>query len=174
MSDSHSHGGARPGAGRKPHREKYEREIASFHDQAAAGIDARYAALQLLADGGFEQVSETWEPAGLIYVSKQVETKEGTIKVSELAFPELDPTELVCVRRVRSIAAPDLKANVYLVDRLAGKPVQATEISGPDGGPLLMETLSDEQRAHRVAELLERARARRAGLPADDEPGDAA
>jgi len=36
---------------------------------------------------------------------------------------------------------PDRGANIYLIDRIAGKPVQATELSGPDGGaiPLAIE-----------------------------------
>lgn len=127
------HGGARPGAGRPRNADKYADQIASFHDQVAANINDRYAALQQLADGGFEQIEEEWMPAGLVQITKQVVTGEGTVNVRELAFPELPPEQLVCVKRKRSIAAPDFRANAYLVDRLAGKPTQATEVSGPGG-----------------------------------------
>lgn len=124
---ANGHGGRRPGAGRKRNSEKYAAQIAAFTDQVAADLGDRYRALQLLADGGFEQVTETWEPAGLITINKVIETKEGAIRVTELAFPELEPTELVCIRRVRSIAAPDFKANAYLVDRILGKPTAHVE-----------------------------------------------
>lgn len=138
---SGGHGGARSGAGRKRNSEKYAEQIAALHDRIASRLPDRTAALELLADGGYEQIQEFYEPAGLIQINKLVETKEGTIRVTELAFPHLDPKEMVCVRRVRSLAAPDRQANIYLIDRLAGKPVQATELSGPNGGaiPLSIE-----------------------------------
>jgi hypothetical protein len=127
-------GGARPGAGRKKNADKYAAAIERFTDKAAKGLTARYTALDRLAKGGFEQVTETWEPAGLIYVSKQIETSQGAIRVSELAFPELPPEQLVCVRRTRSVAAPDRKANEYLVDRVLGRPTQQLDVdSDPDG-----------------------------------------
>lgn len=139
---ANGHGGARSGAGRKPHREKYAKQIASLHDQIAEGLDDRYAALQLLADGGYEQVTETWEPAGLIFVEDVLSDNEGKAqRVRRLAFPDLRADQLVCVRRTRSFAAPDRAANIYLIDRIAGRPVQATEVSGPDGAaiPLSIE-----------------------------------
>lgn len=120
-------GGARPGAGRKPKREQFGPQIESAERRCVNRLPKNLASLEMLADGGYEQVTETWEPAGLIYVTKQVETKDGTVRVSELAFPEIDPTELVCVRRTRSIAAPDRAAAIYLVDRAMGKPVAAVE-----------------------------------------------
>lgn len=133
-----THGGARKGAGRPRNQEKYATEIGSFHDQVAANIDDRYAALQQLADGGFEQIEEEWMPAGLVQITKQVVTGEGTVNVRELAFPELPPEQLVCVKRKRSIAAPDFKANAYLVDRLAGKPTTHVEgeVDIPEDGGL--------------------------------------
>ena len=131
---ANGHGGARPGSGRKRHQETYAAEIRAFNDLAAAKLADRYAALERLAEGGYEQIAETWEPAGLIYVTKQVETKDGTIRVSELAFPELDPKALVCVRRTRSFAAPDRRANEYLINRILGMPTQHLDVDpDPDG-----------------------------------------
>lgn len=133
---ANGHGGARPGSGRKRISEKYAVQVEAFHDQVVAGLDDRYAALQLLADGGYDQVSETWEPAGLVFVEMPLLDQSGEPKmdangrpiiVRQKAFPELDPTELVCVRRVKSVAAPDRRANEYLVDRVAGRPVAAVE-----------------------------------------------
>lgn len=125
---AHGHGGSRKNAGRPRNQEKYAEQIASFHDLAAADLDTRFTALQQLADGGFEEIEEEWIPAGLIQINKMVETKEaGAIRVTELAFPELPPEQLVCVKRRRSVAAPDFRANAYLVDRVAGKPVATVE-----------------------------------------------
>lgn len=121
-----TNGGARPGAGRKPNIQKYTVHVTSFHDQAAADVDDRYAALKLLADGGFEEITETWEPAGLIFV--------GSGEWATLAFPHLPPDHLVCIKRTRSVAAPDRRANEYLINRIAGTPTQRIDLDAdPDG-----------------------------------------
>src|SRR5215213_8774963 len=104
-----NHGGARAGAGRKPSNTKYATQIDAMKDRLAGRLDTRLDMMEMLADGGFEQIQEVWEPAGLIFVTKQVVTKDGTVSMKELAFPELDPEQLVCVRRTRSVAAPDRK-----------------------------------------------------------------
>lgn len=39
---------------------------------------------------------------------------------------------------------PDFKAASYLVDRVMGKPKQAVEASGPDGGALLIRVVYDD------------------------------
>lgn len=131
-----NHGGARAGAGRKPNNDKYASQIAAMNDRLADGIPTRLDALELLADGGYEQIQEVWEPAGLIFVTKQVVTKDGTASMKELAFPELTPEQLVCVKRTRSIAAPDRKANEYLINRIAGTPTQHIEADLDGDGPL--------------------------------------
>lgn len=131
---ANGHGGARAGSGRKRISERYASQVEAFHDRAAADLDTRYQALAFLADGGFEEVEELWEPAGLVTIQKTLETADGVIRVSELAFPHLSPEQLVCVQRKKKIAAPDRKANEYLIDRVAGRPTQAIEVdSDPDG-----------------------------------------
>lgn len=154
---SNGHGGTRAGAGRPRNNEKYAEQIASFHDQAAATIDDRYAALKYLADGGFteEAVEEVWEPAGLVQITKELISEDGrSMNVRELAFPHLPPEQLVCVQRKvkRQVTAPDLKANQYLVDRVAGKPVQATELSGPGGQAIPVSILDAAARIYGDAE----------------------
>lgn len=144
MADGRRHnGGARPGAGRPRNSEKYAEPIASFHDQAAGDLPQRYAKLAYLADGGYDEVEEIWEPAGLIFVHREVITEDGrSINAKELAFPHLDPEKLVCVQRKKKVAAPDRLANQYLVDRVAGKPVAAMEISGVDDAPIVVRTVN--------------------------------
>lgn len=137
MDGRRHNGGARSGSGRKRNNEKYAAPVATFHDQAASDIDARYRALAFLADGGYEEIEEVYEPAGLIMVNKEVITEDGrSVNVKEPAFPHLDPEQLVCVQRKKKIAAPDRAANIYLVDRLAGKPVAAVEVDPDPEGTL--------------------------------------
>jgi hypothetical protein len=131
-----NHGGARPGAGRKPKMSQYATQIAALNDRIADGLPMRAAALELLAEGGFEEIHEVWEPAGLIEITKQVVSGEGTVSMRELAFPHLDPEQLVCVKRTRQIAAPDRKANEYLINRIAGTPTQHIEADLDGDGPL--------------------------------------
>lgn len=134
---ANGHGGARAGAGRKPNREKYAEQLTAMQDRLADGIPDRLDVLELLADGGYEQIVEVYEPAGLVQITKELIAEDGrSMNVKELAFPELPPEQLVCVKRTRSFAAPDRKANEYLIDRIAGRPTQAIEATGEDGGPL--------------------------------------
>lgn len=146
---ANGHGGARPGSGRKPNTEKYADAVESFTDSAAADLPDRYEVIQRLADGGWEQVAETYEPAGIIYVDAPL-LKDGApaidangrpILVKQLAFPHLAPEQLVLVRRTVRVAAPDRAANEYLVDRVAGKPRQqvAAELTGPNGEAIVLQ-----------------------------------
>lgn len=146
------HGGARAGAGRKPKAQTYQAEITTLERGIADRLPQLLANMQLLADGGFEQVTETWEPAGLLFVIKYVETKEGTIRVSEPAFPELPPDQLVCIRRSRSLAAPDRKANEYLINRIAGTPTQQITVDPDPDGAIAANTAAMEQAAQELAE----------------------
>lgn len=115
-------------AGRPRKVDQYAAEIASLDDRVAGSLDARYEALDELARGGFEQITETWEPAGMLYRDDYTAGEDGkTIRTRVLAFPDKQPDELVCVRRTRSVAAPDRRANEYLINRILGTPVQQLE-----------------------------------------------
>lgn len=131
-----NHGGARAGAGRKPNNTKYASQIDAMKDRLAAQLDSRIDVLEMLADGNIEQITEVFEPAGLIEITKQVVTKEGTVSMRELAFPHLDPEQLVCIKRTRSLSLPDRKANEYLINRVAGTPTQHIEADLDGDGPL--------------------------------------
>jgi hypothetical protein len=134
---ANGHGGARNGAGRKPKRDKYTPQITGLEDGIADRLPQLLANMLLLANGGYEQISETYEPAGLIQITKETITKEGgSVNMRELAFPHLDPEQLVCVRRIRTFAAPDRKANEYLINRIAGTPTQHIEADVDSDGPL--------------------------------------
>lgn len=50
----------------------------------------------------------------------------------------------------------DMRAMREIGDRFDGKPAQAVELSGPDGGPMEIE-LSDEDIARRIAFVLAKA-----------------
>ncbi len=64
-------------------------------------------------------------------------------------------------RAIELVASNDenvaLKAINTVLDRAWGKPVQATEISGPDGEPVQIDNVSDIEAARRVAFLLTKA-----------------
>ena len=50
-----------------------------------------------------------------------------------------------------------LKAISVVLDRAWGKPVQANEISGPDGEPIQLENVSDLEAARRLLFIVSRA-----------------
>ena len=134
---SNGHGGARPGAGRKPRVEKFPEVFDALDRRLAEGTPDRLDSLEYLAAGGFpeEDIEEIWEPAGLIY--------SGSGETRSLAFPDLPAGQMVCIQRKikRHVVAPDRQANIYLVDRFAGKPVQSTELSGPNGAPIPLDVM---------------------------------
>ena len=59
----------------------------------------------------------------------------------------------------------------YIIDRIDGPAAQRFEHTGKDGGPIEVDTieLSDEERAARVASILDAARARRDRQDSDEE-----
>lgn len=129
---ANGHGGKRAGAGRKPRAERFGPQLEAAEARCVRRLPQHLGNLEQLADGGYEQVTETWEPAGLTFVEAPLLGPDGAprmdangrpIVVRQQAFPDLAPDTLVCVRRTRSIAAPDRAANIYLIDRAMGKPV---------------------------------------------------
>jgi hypothetical protein len=138
---ANGHGGARPGAGKKPTRELYASKVRQAEKRIADRLPDIADALLRRALG----------------VSVQTVDKDGGVVVY---------TE-----------PPDVKAAAYLLDRIMGKPVQAQEVSGPGGGPVRTENVSqdpgdDTERLARVVALLDAARARRGGGAAGGEdPG---
>lgn len=105
-----SHGGRRVGAGRK--REdalKLRAEILAECDKLICdNLPKLIANMLKLANGGYERVEEKWQPA-------------------EGESLEENPRMTLAERKV-SVAEPDRYANVYLIDRLLGRPRQAVEV----------------------------------------------
>lgn len=96
--------------------------------------------LQVLADGGMEQVDEEWVPAGLILIDAQdeddgllaaagVNTRHMRRPKKVLAFPDLPADQMVLVKRKRTVMAPDRSANIYLLDRIIGRPEVTTNVN---------------------------------------------
>lgn len=119
-------GGARPGSGRKRKKSKYELAVNEAEDKIVDHLPAILENLLYLANGGYERVEEEWQPAGLVTLTRHDEEKDKFYQVQ--AYPEKEPDELVLVKRKVSLADKDRAANIYLVDRILGKPTQKQDI----------------------------------------------
>ena len=123
-------------------------EIAAAKNEAAGQLVHYVKNLQILADGGFEMIDEEWVPAGLVLIDAQdddndvtgaalsaagVNTRHMRRPRKVLAFPDLPPDQLVLVKRKRTVTAPDRSANVYLLDRIIGRPEVTTNVNQGDG-----------------------------------------
>lgn len=119
-----SHGGRRPGSGRKTNDFSTLRlEILEAFDQKnVRELPRLFENMRFLANGRYERIEEEWTP-------NPVDEGEGT----DYAQP------LVMTKRKISIAEPDRAANQYLIDRVLGRPKQALEHSGPDGKAIPVE-----------------------------------
>ena len=128
-------GGRRAGAGRKRTGDTYASKINAVEKQIADRLVRKGVLpglidnLLFLADGGYTEVVETWEPAGMLTTGAGL----GTMP----AFPDLPVEQLVLVKQTRTIAPPDRAANIGLIDRILGKTVAPLEVSGPGGDPIV-------------------------------------
>ena len=140
---ANGHGGARRGAGRPRKAEKFAAPIAAAEDQIVDRLPRLVANQLKLANGGWWEEEVELQPAGL------VEVGQGENRC--LAYPEKDPDELVVVRKKRRKAAPDRKANEYLIDRILGRPTQALEIDADPDGTLTQTAETMQQAASELA-----------------------
>lgn len=108
-----SHGGHRAGAGRKPADfAKLRAEIIAETDsEICRNLPQLIKNMLYLANGGYERVEEKHTDAEGVGIMTLTERKIST-------------------------AEPDRAANQYLIDRALGKPKQAVEMAGPDGGAI--------------------------------------
>lgn len=101
-------GGARAGAGR-PTKETTKLK-ADFNDvtraQLVEWLPRLLANMKVLADGGYERITDKFEPG-----------------------PDGEP---MLIERKVETAEPDRGANEYLINRLLGRPIQGVEHSGKD------------------------------------------
>ena len=147
----------KPGAGRKPNDVvKLRAELAATVDNTLTYmVPGCITNLKRLADGGYERVTQTFELASTIIRDDVVRAADGNpildsrgniVIARQPAFPNAKPDDLVLVKRVVEVADADRAANEYLINRRLGKPKQALELSGPDGGaiPVSIESAIDK------------------------------
>ncbi len=125
---SNGHGGARPGAGRKPKTERYAIEIESATDKVYVRLDDNVNSLQALADNDRIVVHQEWAPAGTVTIKSYEVDAEGKVhRVEKPAFPDLDPEHMVLVKRREVNNGPSETALTYLIDQGLGKATQHIE-----------------------------------------------
>jgi hypothetical protein len=138
-------GGRREGAGRKSNADKNAASTQQAEGKIRGKVSRITEDLISIAHGGTERIEERWEPAGQVVIEAVVRDAEGNpvlgthgrpVLAKQAAYPDRDPNELVLVERRRSFTEPDRAANQYLLDRIMGRPKQAVEHSGPEGGAI--------------------------------------
>lgn len=123
MADGRANnGGARPNSGPKPKAERHETAIQTAEKRCADRLPITLHNLEEIADGLVEDVDEQWVAAGMATIGKGNNER--------LAFPELaktEPFKLVLVSKKVIKRGPDVRANMYLADRVMGKPADGDE-----------------------------------------------
>lgn len=134
-----THGGARPGAGRKPHRLKYRFEIETFTAKAAKDIASCYENLKRLADGVPHVVEETYET---------VFSARAKLKGEPSALDAMNPLDMILVERKVTTPAPDRLANEYIINRVLGRCASQSELmeeETPERAPLDLSALNPQE-----------------------------
>jgi hypothetical protein len=128
---ANGHGGPRVRAGRPKKVIQYAEQIESSDDKIAGKLDDLTEVLLKRGLKGLKLTRETFKPAGLVMVddTEIVHGEHGpkSVKVKRLAFPDKEADEQVLVSRVIIETAPDVKVAQYLINRVAGTPVQQVE-----------------------------------------------
>ena len=137
MAGTQGHsGGARPGSGRKrkSRGERLEPTRLKLDKYLQKNMVTRVTAVEQLAGGGLQTITERWELAGtlLIETTEDVPDAHGahtgkTVTRRVRALPDTPANELVLAGRTIKTHAPNLAANVYLVNRLVGTPAPIAE-----------------------------------------------
>lgn len=137
--------------GKQTNLERFSAEVKAAETVIAGYIEAAAKNLLNLADGTAirKTTTESYVMAGSLVRKGPLRGDDGQIvygangypvMVEAPIYPELPAETLVLVDRKVSITElePDRESNIYLLDRIIGKPKQSTEteITGPDGGPL--------------------------------------
>lgn len=111
--------------------------------QAGAGRPANPRAVDVLRERIEQDIDKVLDP-----LWEALEAESAVVVGSGRDSQEV---EMVPDYRTRITAAREL------MDRAYGKPKQQTEISGPDGGPVATELITDPQLRNDARDLLERA-----------------
>lgn len=141
---ANGHGGARPGAGRKPKAEKYESQIEAANQQIADHLPMIVGNLLKLAGGGFEMVENKYQPDWYVLATinksqSRKKSKAEPIQEGGEGGLELNEETLTVHRGLSLIeqkvtyAQPNLQALIYLTNRIMGTPVQMVAQTDTDG-----------------------------------------
>lgn len=143
-------GGSRTGAGRPKKSEQFKAQISRVNRKIAKGLDGYLEQMEALALGTAEYEERFYEAACTILIEADEaildEAGEPTGKwrrVKRLAFPNAEPDEMILVRKKVVCPAPDVRALIYLFNRLIGAP------------PIEDEEEADEQAPDTLPEALE-------------------
>lgn len=104
------------GPGRPRKRDQNAGAVARAEKQIRDRLPDLIENMLILANGGYERVEEQWARADSLYIGSGADAKR--------MYPDLEPDELVLVKRTVSIADCDRTANQYLIDRIMGKATQ--------------------------------------------------
>lgn len=129
-------------------RTENQQVIEDAEDKMASSAIELIERMVALATGDVSSIIEEWVPAGQAYVE--------VAGIRRLMFPELPPTEMVCVKRVVTKPGPNQKALEHLLNRILGKVGQAAPATGVpiDATARERPTLDDEATTDRIIELL--------------------
>jgi hypothetical protein len=116
------------GPGRPRKKDKYSGAVTKAESRIVDRLPELIDNMFYLATGGYERVEEQWAPAGSLWV--------GSGEFARRMYPEAEADELVLVKRTVTVADKDRAANIYLIDRIMGKPIERKEHTGADGGPI--------------------------------------
>jgi hypothetical protein len=117
-------GGARPRAGRKPKATKYELNVTQAEDKIVDHLPQILDNLLKLANGGFEVVENKWIPRSAFSLGDLL----SGVNSEDAEKAKLKPDERVLAESKTYFALPDRAANIYLIDRILGKPTQKQDI----------------------------------------------
>ncbi|MDQ2730508.1 MAG: hypothetical protein M3Y56_02525 [Armatimonadota bacterium] len=142
-------GGSRQGAGRKSKAEQFKTPITNAEKRIADRLPQVLDNLFHLADGGYERVEEKWELRE-VFVD-DVDQDGEKIRVGR--------HELTLVERKVTYADKDRAANIYLADRILGKPTERQEVETKTlSAQVVVNTTFDELRKLPAEELAMRYR----------------
>lgn len=139
---ANGHGGKRDNAGRKKKSEKFQTEIEVAEQRIADRLPKIIDNLMHLANGGYKRVEEKFERVEM-RGEDGLKKRDGNGQII---------TELICVERKVTIADKDRAANVYLADRILGKPTERHEIEADISGEL---DINEKARTEAAKQLLE-------------------
>lgn len=136
---------------------------------AATYGDWRDQFLATLSEGGI--VREATIAAGVSRQTAYVARADDPVFAEHWRLAKQDAADKALIEyRKRAMQQSDRAMEFFITTRDPEiKAPERVEVTGANGGPIDVTTLSDDERLARIVELLERARARRAGSAADEE-----